>query len=27
LGTLEELTLEELFGYPQKDQPEVLVKK
>ncbi len=27
LGTLEELTLEELFGYPQKDQADVLVKK
>lgn len=26
LGTLEELTLEELFGYPQKDKPEVLVR-
>lgn len=27
LGTLEELTLEELFGYPEKDQADVLVKK
>jgi zinc protease len=26
LGTLEELTLEELFGYPEKDKSEVLVK-